>query len=108
MSRRTRGRASHSAAVQRTGIQLPAAGECTKRQPADARRTHPGPGRPAGWEARQAGRRRPVSCNALLGGVRRTAIVEKEGARTLNKVAGKLLTLNGEGTRRCFEGKRRL
>jgi hypothetical protein len=57
-----------SRAAQRTGIQLPAARECTRKRPAAARRTHSGPGRPAGPGAGQSDRRRPVSCNALLGG----------------------------------------
>ena len=54
-------------------LSWPAARECTKSQPADAPRAHPGPGRPAGWEARQVERRRPVSCSALLGGQPTTA-----------------------------------
>jgi len=40
--------------LERTAAQLPAARECTKPQPADARRVDPGPGRPAGWEAGQS------------------------------------------------------
>jgi hypothetical protein len=55
-------------AAQRIGAQLPAARECTRLEPAAARRTHPGPGRPTGWSAGQDDWRRPVSCSALLGG----------------------------------------
>ena len=55
-------------AAQRTGAQLPAARECTRNRPADARRVDPEPGRPAGWRPGHGDRRRPVSCSALLGG----------------------------------------
>src|SRR5262249_26307093 len=59
-----------SRAAQRTGAQLPAAREPTTHRPAAARGTDPNRAA-GGWEPRQAERRRPVSCSALLGGALR-------------------------------------